>query len=136
MSAAHDALVEGLEDLRQQFGEPFLVDGLGSFTGLCEETRIRNTLGLEGPLPGADAVLYIQRSEFEPIGLVPWIGMRVTVKGRDFTVTEISENAQRWQLNLEVAVPKLVPDVTCFTDALATHDGQTILFSAGLLQPD
>src|SRR4030095_2589097 len=116
-------------------GEPFTVQGFPEpFIGLCDEEQHSNILGEGGFLPEAAATLYVARSYFDSIYLKPWIGMRLTLKDREFLVREIGQNQHLWRLVLEQAFPK-VSDVPCFIETLATSSGYSILYTVGFLRP-
>lgn len=108
MSAARTLLDRGLAVLQREFGETFTVDAFPgrTFQGLIEETVYSNTVGVGGFLPEQEGVLYVPLSQFTPVQLVPWPGMRLTVMGREWVVTTVGKSAHRWRLSLTVAHPK------------------------------
>jgi hypothetical protein len=136
VSEARDLLDLGFAGLESEMGEPFTVQGFADpFIGLCDEEQHSNTLGEGGFLPEAAATLYVARSYFDSIYLKPWIGMRLTLKDREFLVKEVGQNQHLWRLVLEQAFPK-VSEVPCFISVLAADNGSPLLYSAGLLEPD
>src|SRR5262245_46861267 len=97
-TAARLALDQGLIVLVGQLPTSFTVQGFESwsFTGLCEDVTHRNQLGIGGLLPDADAVLTVNLAEFARASLVPRVGMRLQVHGRQMIVGAVSRNEHKW----------------------------------------
>lgn len=108
MPTARNLLDRGLAVLQREFGESFTVDAFPgrTFQGLIEETVYSNTVGQGGFLPEQEGVLFVPLSQFTPVQLVPWPGMRLTVMGREWVVSTVGKSAHRWRLSLTVAHPK------------------------------
>jgi len=119
-------LTRGLSFLRRSgHGETFTIDNfVGSFTGFYEEVNNANTLDTGGFLPTANAILYVERSEFS---FTPWVGMKVRIDGRQLLVTEVGKNRYRWRLPLMQAHPKATSDVPAYIDVVSTKAGTPVL---------
>jgi hypothetical protein len=113
MTQAQRAHHAGLAELvRLHHGEPFTVDGHArTFTGLVGDIRFSNSPGEGGFLPAQNGMMTVTRDEFETVGIVPKLGMRIVVRDRAFIVTDVAPDPYCWVLTLELASPKSTSDL-------------------------